>query len=163
MFECKCEKSQHDKLTISIISALVFFIVANPETFKLIRRVVGSWVATPTGCPSMTGLVLHAAVFMLVVWGMMNIKREKMEGEDVVVEEAMVEESESEPEMPEVKSAPEPEPEPEPEPMMEPVLERSPDRMSKVLGMDMDMADAMESGTYKSCGCSDGSRVVIMN
>ena len=160
MFECKCEKSQHDKLTISIISALVFFIVANPETFKLIRRVVGSWVATPTGCPSMTGLVLHAAVFMLVVWGMMNIKREKMEGEDVVVEEAMVEESE----MPEPMPEPEPEPEPEmPEPMMEPVLERPPDRMSKVLGMDMNMADALESGTYKSCGCSDGSRVVIMN
>ena len=80
MFDCNCEESQRDKLIISIISALVFFIVANPETFKLVRRLLGSWVATPTGCPSMTGLVLHAAVFMLVVWGMMNIKREKMEG-----------------------------------------------------------------------------------
>ena len=156
MFECKCEKSQHDKLTISIISALVFFIVANPETFKLIRRVVGSWVATPTGCPSMTGLVLHAAVFMLVVWGMMNIKREKMEGEEVVVEEAMMMEEEA-------PTAPMPEPEPEPEPVMEPVVQEPPTMMSKVLGMDMDMADAMESGTYKTCGCSDGSRVVIMN
>ena len=62
---------KREKLMISIISALVFFIVANPETFKLVRRLLGSWVATPTGCPSMTGLVLHAAVFMLVVWGMM--------------------------------------------------------------------------------------------
>tara|TARA_R110000803_G_scaffold62423_2_gene122784 strand:- start:1377 stop:1820 length:444 start_codon:yes stop_codon:yes gene_type:complete len=147
MFECKCEKSQYDKLTISIISALVFFIVANPETFKLVRRVIGSWVATPTGCPSMTGLVLHAAVFMLVVWGMMNIKKEKMEGEEVVMEEEMMVE----------------EPMPEPEPMMEPVVRTPPNEMSKLLGMDMDMADAMESGTYKTCGCSDGSRVVIMN
>ena len=151
MFDCKCEKSQRDKLMISIISALVFFIVANPETFKLIRRVVGSWVATPTGCPSMTGLVLHAVVFMLVVWGMMNIKREKMEGEEIVVEPA---------------PTPEPEPEPEPpvpEPVMEPVVQEPPSMMSKVLGMDMDMADAMESGTYKTCGCSDGSRILIMN
>ena len=147
MFDCKCEKSQRDKLMISIISALVFFIVANPETFKLVRRLIGSWVATPTGCPSMTGLVLHAVVFMLVVWGMMNIKREKMEGEEVVMEEAPTA----------------PMPEPEPEPVMEPVVQEPPNMMSKVLGMDMDMADAMESGTYKTCGCSDGSRVVIMN
>ena len=156
MFECKCEKSQRDKLMISIISALVFFIVANPETFKLVRRLIGSWVATPTGCPSMTGLVLHAVVFMLVVWGMMNIKREKMEGEEVVVEEAMMMEEEA-------PTAPMPEPEPEPEPVMEPVVQEPPTMMSKVLGMDMDMADAMESGTYKTCGCSDGSRVFIMN
>jgi hypothetical protein len=140
MCDFKCEK-----LMISIISALVFFIVANPETFKLVRRLLGSWVATPTGCPSMTGLVLHAAVFMLVVWGMMNIKREKMEGEEVMEEE------------------PPTAPMPEPEPVMEPVVQEPPTMMSKVLGMDMDMADAMESGTYKTCGCSDGSRVVIMN
>ena len=160
MFDCKCEKGNRDKLMISMISALVFFIVANPETFKLVRRIVGSWVATPTGCPSMTGLALHAAVFMLVVWGMMNIKREKMEGEEVMVEEMMIEEPPTSP-MPEPE--PKPEPEPEPEPMMEPVVQEPSTMMSKVLGMDMDMADAMESGTYKSCGCSDGSRVVIMN
>ena len=141
MFDCKCEKSHRDKLMISIISALVFFIVANPETFKMVRRLVGSWVATPTGCPSMLGLFLHAVVFMLVVWGMMNIKKEKMEGEEVVMEEEMMVE----------------------EPMTEPVVQQPPTMMSKVLGMDMGMADAMESGTYKTCGCSDGSRVVIMN
>lgn len=154
MFDCKCEKSRRDKLMISIISALVFFIVANPETFKMVRRLVGSWVATPTGCPSMLGLFLHAVVFMLVVWGMMNIKREKMEGEEVMEEEMMIEEP---------PTSPMPEPEPMPEPMTEPVVQQPPTMMSKVLGMDMGMADAMESGTYKTCGCSDGSRVVIMN
>jgi len=138
MFDCRCKTSRRDKLMISIISALVFFIIANPETFKLVRRIAGSWVATPTGCPSMTGLVLHAVVFMLVVWGMMNIKREKMEGEEVPTA---------------------PEPESEPMPITEPVIQELPTRMSKVLGM----TDAMESGTYRTCGCSDGSRVVIMN
>jgi hypothetical protein len=144
---CGCNgKKQEEKFITSIVSALVFFIVANPETFKLVRRLVGSWVATPTGCPSMLGLLLHALVFMLIVWGMMNIKKESMEGEAIVTKEkAMVED------------------EPEPEPMAEPVIQEPPTVMSKVLGMDMDMADAMESGTYKTCGCSDGSRVVIMN
>ncbi|MDB4588578.1 hypothetical protein N9095_01215 [bacterium] len=154
MCNCECHKKQKDKVMISFISALVFFIVANPETFKMIRRVLGSWVATPTGCPSMPGLLLHAAVFMLVVWGMMNIRRESMEGEKVEVEEVEVEAP---------PTAPMPEPEPEPEPVSPPVVQEPPTMMSKVLGMDMDMADAMESGTYKTCGCSDGSRVVIMN
>ena len=155
---CGCNgKKQEEKFITSIVSALVFFIVANPETFKLVRRLVGSWVATPTGCPSMLGLLLHAVVFMLIVWGMMNIKRESMEGEEVVEQKATME-VEAPP------TAPMPEPaESMPVPVTPPVVQEPPNMMSKVLGMDMDMADAMESGTYKTCGCSDGSRVVIMN
>jgi hypothetical protein len=145
---CGCNgKKQEAKFILSIVSALVFFIVANPETFKLVRRLVGSWVATPTGCPSMMGLLLHAVVFMLVVWGMMNIRKEAMEGEDA----------------PPTAPAPESMPAPAPAPVTPPVVQEQPNKMSQVLGMDMDMADALETGTYKTCGCSDGSRVVIMN
>lgn len=151
---CGCNgKKQEAKFILSIISALVFFIVANPETFKLVRRLVGSWVATPTGCPSMMGLLLHAVVFMLVVWGMMNIRKEAMEGEDAPPTAPA----------PESMPAPAPAPVPVPVPVTPPVVQEQPNKMSQVLGMDMDMADALESGTYKTCGCSDGSRVVIMN
>ena len=74
---CGCGgQKQEDKLIISIISGLTFFIVANPETFRLVRRVLGSWIATPTGCPSTLGLLVHTLVFILVVWGMMNIKKQ---------------------------------------------------------------------------------------
>ena len=74
---CGCNgKKQEDKLVISIISGLTFFIVANPETFRLVRRVLGSRIATPTGCPSTMGLLIHTLVFILIVWGMMNIKKE---------------------------------------------------------------------------------------
>ena len=74
---CGCNgRKQEEKLIVSIISGLVFFIVANPETFRLVRRVLGSWIATPTGCPSTLGLLVHTLVFILVVWGMMNIKKE---------------------------------------------------------------------------------------
>ena len=74
---CGCGgKKQEEKFIISVISGLTFFIVANPETFRLIRRVLGPRIATPTGCPSTMGLLVHTLVFILVVWGMMNIKKE---------------------------------------------------------------------------------------
>ena len=72
---CGCNgRKQEEKLIISIISGLTFFIVANPETFRIVR--LGSWISTPTGCPSTLGLLVHTLVFILVVWGMMNIKKE---------------------------------------------------------------------------------------
>lgn len=77
---CGCNgKKQEEKFIISIISGLTFFIVANPETFRLVRRVLGPRIATPTGCPSTMGLLVHTLVFILVVWGMMNIKKERTE------------------------------------------------------------------------------------
>ena len=82
--DCGCEckgKKQEQKFLISIMSALIFFIIANPDTFRLMRSVFGKWVSSPTGCPSAKGLMLHTLVFFLVVWGMMNIKRESFEVE----------------------------------------------------------------------------------
>ena len=74
---CGCGgRKQQDKFVISIISALIFFIVANPEVYQLTRGVFGSWVSGPTGCASTGGLALHAVVFFLITWGLMNIKRE---------------------------------------------------------------------------------------
>jgi len=74
---CGCGgRKQEEKLIISIISGLTFFIIANPETFRLVRALLGSWISTPTGCPSTLGLLVHTLVFILVVWGMMNIKKE---------------------------------------------------------------------------------------
>ena len=74
---CGCNgKKQEEKFIISIISGLTFFIIANPETFRLVRRILGPRIATPTGCPSTMGLLVHTLVFILVVWGMMNIKKE---------------------------------------------------------------------------------------
>ena len=66
---------QQEKLITSIISGLTFFVIANPETFRLMRSILGSSIATPTGCPSTRGLILHSLVFILIVWGMMNIKK----------------------------------------------------------------------------------------
>ncbi len=75
---CGCDgQKQQEKFTISIISALTFFIIANPETFRLVRHIFGPRIATPNGCPSTMGLIVHSLVFLLVVWGMMNVRKEE--------------------------------------------------------------------------------------
>jgi hypothetical protein len=74
---CGCNgKKQEEKFIISIISALTFFVIANPMTFRFVRGILGSRIASPNGCPTTFGLVVHAIVFMFIVWGMMNIKKE---------------------------------------------------------------------------------------
>lgn len=72
---CGGAKAQQ-KFIISVMSALVFFIIANPDTFRLTRSIFGQWVAGPTGCPSLRGLALHTVVFILITYAMMNIKKE---------------------------------------------------------------------------------------
>ena len=74
---CGCNgRKQQEKFVTSLISGLTFFIIANPETFRLIRRVLGPGIATPNGCPSTIGLLVHTLVFILIVWGMMNVKND---------------------------------------------------------------------------------------
>ncbi|QIG59689.1 hypothetical protein [Dishui Lake phycodnavirus 3] len=80
---CGCNGAKaRNKFVISIISALLFFIVANPSTFIIVRRIFGAWVSSPNGCPTVQGLALHALVFFLLVWGMMHIRKEGYEGKD---------------------------------------------------------------------------------
>jgi hypothetical protein len=59
-----------------IVPFAVFFVVANPETFKLTRSIFGSWVGNTYGLPTTAGLLLHALVFVILahflwrlVWG----------------------------------------------------------------------------------------------
>jgi hypothetical protein len=47
-----------------LIFMVVFFLVANPATFKIVRRLLGSWVASAEGLATPAGLILHSAVFV---------------------------------------------------------------------------------------------------
>jgi hypothetical protein len=49
-----------------LIYMILFYIVANPTTFKLMRKGLGSWVASPEGLPHSAGLLLHSAVYVLL-------------------------------------------------------------------------------------------------
>lgn len=64
-----------EKLWYSFLAGLVFLLVANPVTFKMMRRVVqelfgNSWArlfADDRGCANVVGLITHSVVFMVVV------------------------------------------------------------------------------------------------
>jgi hypothetical protein len=153
---CGCNgKKQEQKFLISIMSALVFFVVANPETFRVMRKVFGSWVSSPTGCPSTGGLALHTIVFMLVTWGMMNIKRE---------EYAVFEPSTQEVVGPSPVPGPAPGPSPPPKmvDMPSPLPGMSEDHFSTFdSGMKLESMDLTTDGEAVTCSCSDGRSAVI--
>ena len=155
---CGCNgKKQEQKFLISIMSALVFFVVANPETFRVMRKLFGSWVSSPTGCQSTGGLALHTIVFMLVTWGMMNIKRE---------EYAVFEPSTQEVVGPSPVPGPAPAPGPSPPPKMvdmpSPLPGMSEEHFSTFdSGMKLDSMDLTTDGEAVTCSCSDGRSAVI--
>jgi len=67
------------KAKYSFYSALVFFLVANPETFKTVQWMVGSFlgpIASPGGCPTPIGLFLHTGLFFLVMLALMMFPRD---------------------------------------------------------------------------------------
>lgn len=69
------------KAKYSFISALVFFIVANPELYKFTEALFGgiTQIAYPMGSPANVGaatpagLLLHTVVFFFAMWGLMMV------------------------------------------------------------------------------------------
>ena len=49
-----------------ILPLILFFILANPSTFKATRSLFGGWVSSPEGLPKQAGVLLHALVFVLM-------------------------------------------------------------------------------------------------
>jgi len=64
-----------DKWKYSIYSALIFLIISSPYTYLLVNKLLGSFtkISSPTGCPTLIGLFIHAAVFALVIRGVMEL------------------------------------------------------------------------------------------
>lgn len=50
-----------------VIPFLAYVFVANPATYKIVRKVLGGWVANAEGLATFPGLLLHAFVFVLLV------------------------------------------------------------------------------------------------
>lgn len=157
---CGGAKAQQ-KFLISVMSALVFFIIANPDTFRLTRSIFGQWVAGPTGCPSVRGLMLHTVVFILITYAMMNIKKE---GYATFENEAIG---------PSPEIAVGPSPMPKMAEMPSPLPGFSEEQFDMfdsglVLG-SMDITEEVDRpvklhitvGSEVTCGCDDGSKVVI--
>jgi hypothetical protein len=66
------------KAKYAFYSTLIFFLIANPETYKMTQKVLG-WlfmVADGGGCPTAPGFFLHTALFFFVLWGVMLFPRD---------------------------------------------------------------------------------------
>lgn len=62
------------KVRASLTAALLFFIVANPVVYRLVDGVLGPLVgriASPSGCPTTWGLIVHSVVFGLAAYASM--------------------------------------------------------------------------------------------
>jgi hypothetical protein len=65
------------KAKYSFYSALVFFLVANPETYKVTQMLFGSlFTVSNGGCPTPLGLMLHTVVFFFILLGLMLFPRD---------------------------------------------------------------------------------------
>ena len=66
------------KAKYAFYSALVFFLIANPETYKATQLLLGRFFTISTnGCPSPTGLFFHALIFYVVLLGLMLFPRDR--------------------------------------------------------------------------------------
>ena len=57
-------------LSKAVMLAVVFVLIASPATYKLTSGLLGRWIATSAGCPTQNGVVLHAAVFVAVLFAL---------------------------------------------------------------------------------------------
>ena len=70
------------KATAALSAALLFFVISSPFTYRLVDGIVGSFVGAimhqfttlfkiaEAGCPTNYGMLVHSAVFGLVVFYM---------------------------------------------------------------------------------------------
>lgn len=67
------------KAKYSFYSTLVFFLVANPETYKTINwalQGIFGTLSSPLGCPTTTGFFLQTFLFFIVMFALMMFPRE---------------------------------------------------------------------------------------
>ena len=75
---CGCDGSKaKEKFITALIVSLIFYVVSNPVTYRIVRRILGSFIATTNGSPTQVGILVHTAVFMAIVWGILHVKKEK--------------------------------------------------------------------------------------
>jgi hypothetical protein len=68
-------KSEGLKFKYSLYSALAFFLVANPVTFKFVNSLIPG--VAVNGCPTAFGFILHTLVFFGVLYGLMSLPSDR--------------------------------------------------------------------------------------
>lgn len=72
------------KVQASLVGALLFYVISSPFTYRVVDNIVGTVVravipqfasifkVAEAGCPTNYGLLVHAAVFGLVAYALME-------------------------------------------------------------------------------------------
>lgn len=68
-------KSEGLKFKYSLYSALAFFLVANPVTFRFVNSLIAG--VAVNGCPTAFGFMLHTVVFFVVLYGLMSLPSDR--------------------------------------------------------------------------------------
>ena len=68
-------KTEGLKFKYSLYSALAFFLVANPVTFKFVNSLIPG--VAINGCPTAFGFILHSLVFFGVLYGLMSLPKDQ--------------------------------------------------------------------------------------
>lgn len=63
------------KVKYSLYSALIFFLIANPATYRVVNSLLPGIAVN--GCPTAFGLLLHTFVFFLALVGIMMLPKDK--------------------------------------------------------------------------------------
>ena len=74
------------KAKYAFYATLIFFLIANPETFQMTQKSLG-WIiniADVGGCPTSAGFFLHTILFFLVLWAAMLFPRDDADTADPV-------------------------------------------------------------------------------
>ena len=61
------------QLNFYVIPFLAYVLIAHPATYKAVREILGSWVASAEGLATFPGLLLHALIFVLLVGFLMRV------------------------------------------------------------------------------------------
>ena len=62
------------KVKFSFLSAMIFFLVANPVTFRFVNSIVPG--VAKDGCPTAFGFMLHTAVFFALSFFLMLLPKD---------------------------------------------------------------------------------------
>ena len=64
------------KLKFSIYGTLIFYLISSPAMFSSVASIFGNKIASPEGCPTNYGILLHALVYYIVLVGVMYLPPE---------------------------------------------------------------------------------------
>lgn len=75
---CACITNEK-KIRISLQTALIAFVIFNPVLFQAVQGILGRWVASSDGCPTMMGLLLHVVLFGIIIYLLMKPYKKTLE------------------------------------------------------------------------------------